>query len=661
MQSRPPRPPGVPAPVGGTDPSTGGLDLLLFAFMGAALALLGAVWAGAALAAQLGSGHHFGAGLSEAAEALTALPGHLADPAAAWSPATRDALPGPLAYWAAQGVALVGLAIVVWLGWRLFGRRGEQDGLGVERSARFARRRDLRRLAVSGPTKGRVVLGRVGGQLVATEARTSICIVGPAQSYKTSGLCVPALLELDKGGGAAIVASVKGDIHSVTHRRRACLGQVKVFDPTCVVVEKSATWSPLRAAHTVTGAQSAARGLTDVAGSGGLENADFWMQSAKELLWPLLYVAARCDKSMSDVVRWVTTHDRPIRDGHGLVVKEGKVAAHLRELEVEAGGDTESEAEAPVAVDAATGEVAAAGDGASDHGHGDEPDAPGRRVGSSEKAPIGAGDVALATNALVGIWASDERTRSSIYATARTIIEAWSDPVVAAASEGCEITPEWLLKGDNTLYIVAPAREQARLRPVFASMVADLVHEAFDVATRAGGALPTKLLVMLDEAANICPVRELPAWCSTCPSHGITLMTVWQDRSQQRLRYGREGAETVWNNSAAKVILSGLADQATAEVTSLLGEEEHQRLGSQVDLAGSRRSVTAQTMTRRLVSEDSLRRQSLGQGLLVYKDLPAMRLSLRPYYEDRKLRALQKGEPASGGQSGGGRPGRCWS
>jgi hypothetical protein len=98
--------------------------------------------------------------------------------------------------------------------------------------------------------------------------------------------------------------------------------------------------------------------------------------------------------------------------------------------------------------------------------------------------------------------------------------------------------------------------------------------------------------VLLDEAANICPVRELPAWCSTCPSHGITFMTVWQDRSQQRLRHGREGAETVWNNSAAKVILSGLADQATGEVTSILGEEDHQRLGSPVDLAGSRRPVS---------------------------------------------------------------------
>ncbi|HJV09591.1 MAG TPA: type IV secretory system conjugative DNA transfer family protein, partial [Acidimicrobiales bacterium] len=521
-----------------------------------------------------------------------------------------------------------------------------QDGLGVERSAYFARRRDLRRLAVPGPVNGRTVMGRVGGQLVATEPRTSICIVGPSQSFKTSGLCVPALLELGEGGGAAIVASVKGDIHSVTHRRRASLGKVKVFDPTCVVVTKSATWTPLRAAHTVTGAQSAARGLTDVAGSGGLENADFWMQSAKELLWPLLYVAARSNGTMRDVVRWVTTHDRPAVDKEGHIHSTGEVLGRLRQIEAEAEAGTKP----PAGVDPDTGEVSRPDElGPPKAGPGTEDASPPvPRSGSSVAGPLDPGDVALAGNALAGIWASDERTRSSIYTTARTIIEAWSDPVVATAADGCEITPEWLLEGDNTLYIVAPAREQARLRPVFACMVADLVHEAFDVATRAGGELPTKLLVLLDEAANICPVRELPAWCSTCPSHGITLMTVWQDRSQQRLRYGREGAETVWNNSGAKVILSGLADQATAEVTSLLGEEEHQRMGSSVDLAGSRRSVSAQTGTRRLVSEDSLRRQKLGQGLLIYKDLPAMRLTLRPYYEDRKLKALQEAKPRRG-------------
>ena len=183
------------------------------------------MWAGAALAAQLGPGLPFGAGLAEASQALRALPSNLSDPAAAWPPGAREALPGPVAYWTCQALVVGGLGAVAWLVWRVFRRRGERDGLGVERSAYFARRRDLRRLAVNGPVNGRIVLGRVGGQLVATETRTSICIVGPSQSFKTSGLCVPALLELGEGGGAAIVASVKGDIHSVTHQPPGLPGQ----------------------------------------------------------------------------------------------------------------------------------------------------------------------------------------------------------------------------------------------------------------------------------------------------------------------------------------------------------------------------------------------------------------------------------------------------
>jgi type IV secretory pathway TraG/TraD family ATPase VirD4 len=319
---------------------------------------------------------------------------------------------------------------------------------------------------------------------------------------------------------------------------------------------------------------------------------------------------------MADVVRWVTTQDRPTFNANGQLAREGEITTRLRKLE---------------AAEAA--------------GRGKEPVVEGRPVRPGGDPPTGQpAERTLATAALTGIWACDERTRSAIYTTARTVIEAWSDPVVARAAQGCDITPEWLLGGDNTLYIVAPARDQARFRPVFASLVADLVNGAFDAAARRdNGSLEHQLLVLLDEAANICPVKELPTWCSTCPSHGINLVTVWQDRSQQHLRYGREGAETIWNNSGAKVVLSGLADHATAELAGLLGDEEHQRTGRSSDLTRGRRTVSSQTATRRLVTEDSLRRQQPGQGLLVYKDLPPARLTLRPWHKDRGLRALKEG------------------
>lgn len=590
------RPP-APAP-----PATGGGGDALF--VGAVVvfaAVAGMAWAGAALAARLGGHGRFRAGLADAARALVRLPSRASDPASAWPPGAAAALPGPVLYWACQIAVVVATVALAVIAWRLWRPAGERDGLGVERSARFATRRDLRRLAVRGPVRGRVVLGRAGGTLVAAEERASVCVVGPTQSHKTSGLCIPALLERGEGDGPVIAASVKGDLLAHTAGRRGRLGDVKVFDPTRVVTDSSATWSPLRAAGTVTGAQAAARALVDVAGRDGVEHPDFWMAAAKELLWPLFFVAARAGLSMRDVVRWVATQDRPAFGPDGEVVDPGEVAGWVDDLWDGAGGQEAAD------------------------------------------------EVELAADALEGTWSTDERTRSSIYTTARTVVEAWSDPAVAAASDGeCEITPEWLLGGDNTLYVVAPARDQARLRPVFASLVADLVHGAFDAATRNGGELEHPLLVLLDEAANICPVRELPSWCSTCPGHGITLVTVWQDRSQQRRRYGREGAETIWNNSAARVVLSGIADAATAETAALLGDEEHERLGSTVDVAGGRRQVSAQRSTRRLLGPDALRRQRPGQGLLLYRDLPPVRLTLRPWYADRGLRALQEGRERPG-------------
>lgn len=610
----------------------GGLDAFIVVVALVAGAVVGSVWLTAMLAMLLVGGAATSVGFGDAAEALVGLPAHLGDPAAAWAPELRASLPGPFLYWACQIVVLAAVTVLTRLAWRVFRPRAERDGLGVERSARFATRRDLRRLAVSGPTPGRIVLGRAGGQLVATEPKVSLCVVGPSQSHKTSGLCIPAVLDLGEGQGAAIVASVKGDIYAATARRRRGLGSVKVFDPTCVAVGQSATWSPLRAAHTASGAQAAARALVDVAGdASSLENGGFWMKSAKELLWPMLYVAAASGGTMDDVVRWVLTQDRPSFDDKGNVRALGDVASRIGILEARAKG-----------VDPATGEVL---DEAEDDEDGEGPvDAEDGSEGAAAIPKPDLAEVTRAGNALAGLWSYDERTRSSIYATARTIVEAWTDPVVAASSRGCDITPEWLLDGDNTLYIVAPARDQARLRPLFSCMVADLVNEAFDAANRNGGELERKLLVLLDEAANICPIKELPAWCSTCPSHGITLVTVWQDRSQQRQRYGPDGAETVWNNSGAKVLLSGLADRASAEVSSLLGEEDHERMGSQVEvLSSARRTLTSQTTARRLVTEDALRRQELGQGLLIYRDLPPVRLALRSTHNDRRLRRVQGG------------------
>ena len=56
------------------------------------------------------------------------------------------------------------------------------------------------------------------------------------------------------------------------------------------------------------------------------------------------------------------------------------------------------------------------------------------------------------------------------------------------------------------------------------------------------------------------------------------------------------------------------------------------------DLRDGRQSRSSAVAFRRLAPTDELRRISPGHGVLVYGHLPPVRLRLRPWYRDRRLR-----------------------
>ncbi len=158
-------------------------------------------------------------------------------------------------------------------------------------------------------------------------------------------------------------------------------------------------------------------------------------------------------------------------------------------------------------------------------------------------------------DALAAAWASwnrDERTRSSVFTTAEMVLEAFADPAVRRSAATSEVDPARLLGGGSaTLYVCAPGHEQERLRPVFATLLHTVITAAYEA-----GELDPPLLIVLDEAANIAPLRDLDAIASTAAGHGIQLVTVWQDLAQLRARYG-ERASTVVNNHRGKNHLVG--------------------------------------------------------------------------------------------------------
>jgi type IV secretion system protein VirD4 len=241
-------------------------------------------------------------------------------------------------------------------------------------------------------------------------------------------------------------------------------------------------------------------------------------------------------------------------------------------------------------------------------------------------------------------WRREERQRSSVFTTTEILLEAYADPVVAASAARSDIHPDLLLDGGcHTLYISAPGDDQEQLRPLFGA----LVHQVLAAVGRRGAAgrpIDPPLLVVLDEAANIAPLRNLDTLASTAAGLGVQLVTVWQDLAQIQARYGKR-APTIINNHRAKALLSGISDPGALDyVSRLSGDEEVTRDATTRDASGLR-SNTESTTYRRLAPVDALRRVVPGEGVLIYGHLPPARLRLRPWYEDRELRKRAENLP----------------
>jgi type IV secretion system protein VirD4 len=119
--------------------------------------------------------------------------------------------------------------------------------------------------------------------------------------------------------------------------------------------------------------------------------------------------------------------------------------------------------------------------------------------------------------------------------TAAVALDAYNDPGVIACSRRDDLSPAWLLDGGaHTVYLCAPQDEQRRLRPLFVTLLSSLLTEVYARATRTGRPVDPALLLVLDEVANIAPLRDLDTVASTAAGQGIQLVTVVQDLAQVR-------------------------------------------------------------------------------------------------------------------------------
>jgi type IV secretory pathway TraG/TraD family ATPase VirD4 len=182
------------------------------------------------------------------------------------------------------------------------------------------------------------------------------------------------------------------------------------------------------------------------------------------------------------------------------------------------------------------------------------------------------------------------------------------------------------LAESGTLYLVAPAEDAERCRPLFSALLMSLLRRATAKARVQGGVLSPRLLVALDEAANFARIPRLAGYASSGPGQGIQLLLCYHDLAQIEAGYGHDEARTVWNNCRARLLLPGQGDIRTLELFSRgIGDETRLYRALQSDSRFS--SSTEQRIGKPLASVDELRRMS--DAVLVYANAPPARLELR--------------------------------
>jgi len=429
-----------------------------------------------------------------------------------------------------------------------------------------------------------VLLGRLGTQQVfCSWEDVAVAFMAP-RSGKTTALAVPVTLAAP---GPVVLTSNKTEGWKETAAlREAETGErVWTFDPQRIAhTPQSWWWNPLRELTTVAEANRLAGHFVATVED---DRRDIWGPAARELLATLLLAAAVGGGTLLDVYAWLADEATPIPGGL------------LRE-----------------------------------HGYD------------------------LLARTLRGTQDSPPETRGSVYFTARAAtaclrdgqITAWVTPPAynsapdrpdhpngtddpgGAGGPLVEFRPEAFPGSRQTLYLLSKD-EGGSAGPLVAALTDRVLRCGVTAAEHRGGRLDPPMVLVLDEAANICRIADLPALYSHLGSRGIVPLTILQSYSQAVGVWGETGTKALWGAATIKLIGPGMDDPAFAEdLSRLVGD--HDVLTVSRSSGGGRggASRTHATRQQRILPASAVRELGKGQALLLATGAKPALLSLQPWY-----------------------------
>jgi type IV secretory pathway TraG/TraD family ATPase VirD4 len=424
------------------------------------------------------------------------------------------------------------------------------------------------------------------------------------RSGKSTALAIPAMLSAP---AAAVATSNKADVWAATAELRAqATGQrVWTFDPQSIAwAPRTWWWDPLADLTSVEEAERLAGHF--VLTVDDERSKDIWGPAAQELIAALLLAAKATGGTMHDVYDWLNDEANPT----------------------------------PVEVL--------------------------REVGYRGLAA-----------SLAGMQGSPAETRGSVYFTARVAarclrnpqITAWVTPPTTPIVPGADGRAVRVEQFDarafptsrQTLFLLSKDGGGSAA-PLVAALTDRVMRAATLAAERAGGRLDPPMVVVLDEAANICRIADLPQLYSHLGSRGVIPLTILQSHAQGVGVWGETGMRALLSAATVKLVGAGIDDASFAEdLSRLIGD--HDVTTVSISSGDGRSSRSRSLRQQRILPAAAIRALPKGQALVWLTGARVAMVTTLPWYSGpraaeitRQVAVAQAALTAAAGQRDSNRP-----
>ncbi|MYV97293.1 type IV secretory system conjugative DNA transfer family protein [Streptomyces sp. SID3343] len=243
---------------------------------------------------------------------------------------------------------------------------------------------------------------------------------------------------------------------------------------------------------------------------------------------------------------------------------------------------------------------------------------------------------------LQGTVSGAVETRDGIFETARQYAACLLDPGIAAwvtpRADLDQFRPADFATGTDTLFLLSKDGGGSA-GAIIAAAADGVMRAAVAQAERAGGRLDPPMLAILDEAANVCKISDLPDLYSHLGSRGVIPITILQSYRQGVRVWGEAGMDALWSAATIKLIGSGIDDADFADKLSrLVGDHDVQTVSHSTSESG--RSTSTSMRQERILPTDAIRALPKGKTLLLATGIRAGLLDLAPWYKEPSAKAI---------------------